>query len=192
MIEQRIAAKIKQLREGKGYTQADLAEKTGLSKALLSRIENNRSSPPIGTLAKIAQGLGVALSLFFADEEETPRHAVTRAAERREVVRRPGNIGFTYRSISGMKGPHVIDAFVIEHPAASRKIAHPLFDHPGEELLFVVKGEVNFTYGKETIHLLPGDTIHFDSSFPHKAQNAGEQETECLVIVVPDGAARKE
>lgn len=187
MIEQKIAAKIKQLREAKGLTLAALGKRTGLSQAILSRIENNRSSPPIGTLASIAQGLGVPLALFFEEDDDAPRYTVTRADERKEVVRRPGKIGFTYKAVSGLKGPHVIDAFIINHPAASEKIPHPLYDHPGEELLFVIRGEIKFSYGKETVHLYPGDAVQFDSGYPHKAQNAAEEETECLVVVVAEG-----
>jgi transcriptional regulator with XRE-family HTH domain len=188
MIEQRIALKIRQIREAKGLTLAALGERAGLSKALLSRIENNRSSPPIATLSKIAQGLGVSPARFFEDEEdETPRFSVTRADERKQVVRRPSRLGFTYYSISGIKGPHFIDAFILQHPSAFKKTSKPLFDHPGEELLFVLRGEVNFTYGKERTRLGPGDAVHFDSSVPHKAENASEEETECLVIVVAEG-----
>jgi transcriptional regulator with XRE-family HTH domain len=187
MIEQKIAAKIKQIREAKGLTLAALSQKTELSKAILSRIENNRSSPPIGTLAKIAQGLGVPLAIFFEEEEKGPRYTVTRADERLEVVRGPINTGFTYHSISSMKGPHIIDAFILNHPPASQKTAHPLMDHAGEELFFVIRGEVEFCYGRETIRLNAGDSIHFDSSYPHKAQNAGEGDTECLAIIVAEG-----
>ena len=187
MIEQKIARKIKEIREAKNLTLAALGEKTGLSKALLSRIENNRSSPPIATLAKIAQGLGVSMALFFEEDDETPRCEITRVADRKEVVRRPNSIGFTYHSIGGMKGPHLIDAFIVRHPPASQKTSNPLYDHSGEELLIVLKGDVLFTYGKESHILNTGDAVHFDPSFPHKAQNAGEEETECLVVVVAQG-----
>jgi transcriptional regulator with XRE-family HTH domain len=188
MIEQKIAAKIKQIREAKNLTLADLGKKTGLSKALLSRIENNRSSPPIATLSRIALGLGVPISVFFEDEEEeVPKYSLTRVDERKQVVRRPSRFGFSYYSISGMKNHHFIDAFIVKHPPASQKIASPLFDHPGEELLLVLRGEVKFTYGKKDIILQPGDAVHFDPSYPHKAVNAAEEETECLVVLVAKG-----
>ncbi|MEW5912598.1 MAG: XRE family transcriptional regulator [Thermodesulfobacteriota bacterium] len=188
MIEQKIALKIKEIREARGLTLANLGEKTGLSKALLSRIENNRSSPPIATLSRIAQGLGVPLTIFFNEhEQEIPKYVLTKKNERKPVVRRAGNIGFIYYLLSGLKGPHLIDAFIVHHPPASQKTAKPLFDHPGEELLFILRGEVEFTYGKEKIRLSAGDALHFDPSFPHRAQNAGEVETECLVVVVAKG-----
>jgi uncharacterized cupin superfamily protein len=62
-----------------------------------------------------------------------------------------------------------------------------LFDHPGKELLFVLRGEVNFIYGKERTRLGAGDAVHFDSSLTHKAENASEEEIECLVVVVAEG-----
>ncbi len=184
VIEQRIAAKIKKFREAKGLTLAELGQRIGLSKSMLSRIENNQSSPPIATLSKIAQGLGVPIAVFFEDEQEKPKeYAVTRKDQRRQIVRPGTKIGFSYFSLSGMKTPHIIDAFVIRHPPV-KKEPKMLFDHPGEELIFVLKGQVELVLGDTKIRLEPGDAVHFDSSQPHRAQTVGDEESECLAIIV--------
>ena len=184
MIEKKIADKIREIRISKGLTLAQLGEETGLSKALLSRIENNQSSPPIATLSKISQALKVPIGIFFEGEEGNQKgYSVTKKHERKQVVSRGTKIGFTYYSLSRMKSSHVIEPFLIRYPAIKQE-PNVLFDHPGEELLFVLKGKMQLVYGKEKINLEEGDAIHFDPSTPHRGQNIGKEPGECLVIVV--------
>ena len=184
MLEKMIADKIRQIRKSKGLTLAQFGEIVGLSKGLLSRIENNQVSPPIGTLSKISQGLEVPIAIFFENvEEDNKRYTVTKVNERRQVVRYGTKIGFTYYSIKSMKRPCAMQAFIMQTPPY-KKQPKLLFDHPGEELVFVLKGEMEFVYGKEKIKLNAGDAIHFDPSEPHRAQCVGKEDGECLVVVV--------
>ena len=184
MIQKRIADKIRRIRKAKNLRLAQLSEKTGLSKALLSRIENNQSSPPIATLSKIAQGLEVTISVFFEEEENHEKsYSVIRNNERRQVVRWGRGIGHTYYSLTDFKLSHVIQPFLLVYPV-TRKEPKFLFDHKGEEFLLCLKGKIELVYGDEKIPLEAGDAIHFDPSVPHRAQNAGSEESECLVIVV--------
>jgi transcriptional regulator with XRE-family HTH domain len=184
MLEKKIADKIKEARKNKGLTLAQLSEEVGLSKGLLSRIENNQVSPPIATLSKIARGLEVPISIFFKDNDSDQEgYAVTYSNERKQVVRRGTKIGFTYFSLTSMKSRHVIEPFIVKYPVIAKE-PNVLFDHPGEEFLLVLKGEMELVYGKEKIRLEAGDSIHFDPSTPHRGQNTGNEEAECLVIVV--------
>ncbi len=186
MLEKKIADKIHQIRKNKGLTLAQLGDATGLSKGLLSRIENNQVSPPIATLSKIAHGLEVPIGIFF-EEDETGRkgYAVTYKNERKQVIRRGTKTGFTYYSLTSLKTKHLIEPFIVKYPVIE-KVPNKLFDHFGEEFLFVLKGEMDFVYGKEKIRLKSGDAIHFDPSTPHRGQNAGKNESECLVIILDD------
>ncbi|TET86967.1 MAG: XRE family transcriptional regulator [Desulfobacteraceae bacterium] len=184
MLEKMIADKIRQIRKSKGLTLAQFGEIVGLSKGLLSRIENNQVSPPIGTLSKISQGLEVPIAIFFENaEEDNKRYTVTKVNERRQVVRYGTKIGFTYYSIKSMKRPCAMQAFIMQTPPHKNE-PKLLFDHPGEELLLVLKGEMEFVYGKEKIRLDVGDAIHFDPLEPHRAQCVGKEDGECLVVVV--------
>ena len=184
MLGKRIANKIRQVRKSRGFTLAQLSKLTGLSRALLSRIENNYISPPIATLSKISQGLDVSISIFFEDEiNDKKKYVVTRRNERKQVVRQGTKIGFAYYSLTSMKLPHLIEPFILKHPVI-KKEPNILFDHSGEEFVFVLKGEIELVYGKDKIRLRSGDAIHFDSSTPHRGQNVGKHESECLVIVI--------
>ena len=77
MIERQIAERIRQIRKTKGLTLEQLGKKIGISRGMLSRLETNRSSPPIATLAKIAQGLEVPISLFFEESGSTTKQKYT-------------------------------------------------------------------------------------------------------------------
>ncbi len=185
MLEKQIADKIKKIRKNKGYTLDHLGKLTDLSKGLLSRIENCQVSPPIATLSKISHGLEVPIGIFFDSEETTKKegYAVTLKNERRQVSRRGITAELDYYSLSGLKSDNLIEPFIIKYSATQKKTTK-LYDHPGEEFLLVLKGRIDFIYGKKTIRLETGDSIHFDPSTPHRGQNAGKTESECLVIVI--------
>jgi transcriptional regulator with XRE-family HTH domain len=184
MLEKKIADKIRQIRNNKGITLAQLGEEAGLSKGLLSRIENNQVFPPIATLSRIARGLEVPISIFFEDDgSDQERYAVIYNNERKQVVRRGTKIGFTYFSLIGLKTQHMIEPFIVRYPVIIKE-PNVLFNHSGEEFLLVLKGKMELVYGKEKVRLEVGDAIHFDPSTPHRGQNVGKEESECLVVIV--------
>ncbi len=190
MLEKRIADKIHQIRKNKGLTLAQLGSSAGLSKGLLSRIENNQVSPPIATLSRIARGLEVPIGIFFEEDDTDQKgYAVTYKNERKQVIRRGTKTGFTYYSLTGLKSRHLIEPFIVKYPVIE-KDPNKLFDHVGEEFLLVLKGEMHIVYGKEKISLKAGDAIHFDPSTPHRGQNAGKKESECLVIVINEDTTK--
>ena len=184
MLEKKIADKIREIRKTKGLTLTQFGEIVGLSKGLLSRIENNQISPPLATLSKISQGLEVPIATFFEDvEEEQKRYTVTKRHERKQVVRHGTKIGFTYYCLKHMLPPYAMEAFIMKIPPFKKR-PKLLFDHPGEELVFALKGEIELVYGNEKIRLDTGDAIHFDSSEPHRAHCVGKEDGECLVILI--------
>ena len=131
MLEKKIADKIREIRKNKGFTLAQLGKETGLSKGLLSRIENNQVSPPIATLSKIARGLVVPISIFFEEDESVQEgYAVTHSNDRKQVVRRGTKIGFTYFSLTGLKSQHLIEPFIVKYSVIA-KDAKVLFAIPG-------------------------------------------------------------
>ena len=79
--ELRIGDKIRKLRQERRLTLQDLADLTGLSKPLLSQIENDQVTPPLATLLKIAKGLKVGLHFFFEDEGDRREYVLVRGEE---------------------------------------------------------------------------------------------------------------
>lgn len=187
MLEKNIANKIKELRKNIGLTLDQLGGLTDLSKGQLSKIENCQVTPPIGTLSKISHALGVPIGIFFESETveslEEQGYIVTRKDERKQVDRLGTRAELDYYSLSSLKSGNFIEPFILKYYASDKK-TNRLYDHSGEEFLLVLKGEIDFIYGKKKIRLQTGDSIHFDPTTPHRGQNAGETDSECLIIVI--------
>lgn len=184
MLEKKIADRIRAVRTIKGLTLAQVSDSTGLSKGLFSRIENAQVSPPIATLAKISRALDVPISIYFEqDETDDKPYSVIRKNSRKQVIRKGTRLGFTYYSLTGTKSHHIMEAFVVQYPVIATEPS-VLFDHPADEFVFVLKGKMEPVYAKERIRLGVGDAIHFGPSIPHRGQNIGKRESECLVIVI--------
>ena len=190
MLEKNIADKIRKLRKDRGFTLDQLGRLSDLSKGQLSRIENCQVSPPIGTLSKISHALEVPIGIFFESETidtlEEQGYAVTRKNERKQVNRRGVRAELNYYSLSSLRSDNFIEPFILKYSAVDKKTTK-LYDHSGEEFLLVLKGQIDFIYGRKTIRLKTGDSIHFDPSTPHRGQNAGKTESECLIIVIEEG-----
>ncbi len=184
MLEKQIAGKIRKIRNQRGYTLEQLGKLSGLSKGLLSKIENCQVSPPIATLSKISSSLNVPIGIFFDadDDMAEQRYAVTLKSDRKQVNTNKAMAELNYFSLSGFRSDKLMEPFVVQYPIINKKPTK-LYDHPGEEFLFVLKGEIEFIFGEKIISLKSGDSIHFDPKTPHRARNAGKDKSECLIIV---------
>ncbi len=187
MLEKQIADKIRKIRKNKGYTLDQLGKRTNLSKGLLSRIENYRVSPPIATLSKISHGLEVPIAIFFDEgkKKDEESYSVTLKNERKQVNKREATAELNFYSLSSLRSNKLIEPFIVKYPVIN-KTPTKLYEHPGEEFIFVIKGEIEFIYGKKIIQLDQGDAIHFDPAIPHRMRNAGDTKSECLIIITDE------
>ncbi len=188
MIEQQIAAKIRALRQAAGLTLEELANRTGLSKGLLSKVENHKTSPPIATLAKIAEGLAAPIASFFEEDSLPPEPlSLVRREERPRAVGPVVKSGpYTYYSLTRLKHRRCLEPLIVVFEPG-RRPASDQVDHPGEELVYVLSGRIKFFYGRSEYVLEPGDALHFDPSIPHKAAALDDIPAECLIVVGTPG-----
>jgi len=180
-----IGAKIKRFREDNALTLQDMAERTGLSTAVLSQIENHLISPPLGTLIRLTQALDLRPGYFFDQHPDKP-FTLVRKEERRPVSRfaskRGIQYGYSYESLGhDMKDRHMEPFLVTLEPAtlASPKPA----SHDGQEFLFVLEGEMEVTLGEHSDVLQPGDAIYYDSNIPHLVQCKGNEKALILAVI---------
>ena len=180
-----IGEKIKRFREDNALTLKDLAQRTGLSTAVLSQIENHLVSPPLGTLIRITQALDLRPGHFFDQHPDMP-FTIVRKDERRPVSRfaskRGIQYGYSYESLGhDMKDRHMEPFLVTLEPAtlASPKPA----SHEGEEFLFVLEGEMEVTLGEHSDVLQPGDAIYYNSNIPHLVQCRGDEKAVILAVI---------
>lgn len=165
-------------------TQEKLASKTGFSKAFISKIENHITSPSVASLAKIAFALGVGISALLDEHSDESQDIVlVRRKERKKIVGPGSEIGFSYESLAHKKKKKIMEPFIIKYPAGSH--VQELFEHEGEEMVFILQGKIKLIYGDRTFILREGDTAYFDPSIPHRGESVGKAEGVGLCVLVP-------
>src|ERR1051326_640514 len=178
--ELRVADRLHQLRREKGMTLAELAPAAGMSQAYLSRVENHKVSLPIAALERLARVLAVPISVFFEVEEQHTLISICRAGRGREGRLR-GPRGFIYQTMAGEKRGKLMEPILVDIASAGRRMA--LKSHPGEEFNYVIEGECDFVYGKETIRLRKGDAAYYDASVPHAGHAVKGKPCRILAVV---------
>ncbi len=183
-----IGERFRELRAASGMTLERLAAATGLTKGYLSKIQNSRKLPPIATLSRIAQALGIGIGGFFGPQAPGERRPATvvRARERRAVVRGGSAFGYDYEGLAHPRVDKRMEPFIFTFPP--RIDQHVYFEHEGEEFVFVLSGRVAFQVGDERFTLGPGDSLYFDSAVPHRGWSLG-REAKALVVMHAAGPA---
>jgi transcriptional regulator with XRE-family HTH domain len=178
-----IGPKVRALRLKKKLGLAQLSEHTGLSPAMLSKIERGQLFPTLPTLLRIAMVFGVGLEHFFLTEESRRAIAVVRGKDRLRLPNRPGKQppAYTFESLNFPAADPAMDAFFAEFPANS-KPSEP-HHHDGEEFIFVFSGALKVNVDGNDIDLLAGDAMYFDSSAPHSYCAAGLSPCSAVVVV---------
>ena len=177
----KIGQNIHQARRKRELTLGDIARHTGISKGLLSKIENFRTLPSLPVLAAIARSLNLKLEKLVEGigvEAKTAGQFVgvaDRLPFKREKAR-----GFHYAAlIACALGDIGFESVVLTLlPGAKRKPVST----DGHEFIFMLKGKIIFRVGSETIKLSAGDAFYFDGRLPHTPQNSTTSTAELLVI----------
>jgi transcriptional regulator with XRE-family HTH domain len=181
----RIGEKVRELREKKGLSLQDMANRTGYTSALLSQVENHLISPPLGALIKIAKALEVRVGTFFG-EEPRESYAIVRRDERKHISRYASkegvSYGYAYESLGFDKKDRQMEPFLVTLEPATVK-SEKLSTHDGEEFIFVLEGEMEAILGGHKDVLHPGDSIYYDSTIPHKVQCHRDLPTKILAVI---------
>jgi mannose-6-phosphate isomerase-like protein (cupin superfamily) len=165
-------------------TISRLSQLTGISGPQLSRIENGKTSAPVSTLNTIVKVLGTKLGFLF-DEEEDNDAAVVVTKKDARITSRKGmhEYGYSYEALAFHKRTKSMEPFFItvEKEKSGESV---VFNHPGEEFLFMLKGEMVFTHGGEKYYLEEGDCVYFESAVDHWIKNVGKTDLELLMVMV--------
>ena len=175
---------IRDLRHRDHLTIADVAAQAGISRGMLSKIENGQVSTSLETLEKIAGALGVSLALLFR-HYNIPSGSAQKVArgEGMEVVRRGTKSGHTYHLLAYDQGPQkVFEPFLITMDDASE--VFPLFEHPGSEFIYMLEGRLEYRHGTQTYALGPGDALTFRGDIPHGPERLIELPIAFLSVII--------
>lgn len=181
LSEYAIGAQIRSLRLKKKMGLVELGKHTGLSPALLSKIERDRLFPTLPTLLRIALVFSVDLAFFFAGAREKPVAAVVRKGDRERLPERAGrDSAFTFESLDYPVSERRFNTYYAEFLPVSRAAVR-LHAHSGVELIYILQGTLSVHMGGEYT-LESGDSMYFDASVPHGYRRSGGRVCSAIVV----------
>ena len=164
--ETKVGERVRMYRERLDMSIYDLSQKSGISEDVINSIEKGEVLPALGVLTKLSRALGQRLGTFM-DDQFKPDPIITRADQLSSVkVAHEGEnpAGYAYYSLAIGKPARHMDPFRIEFSANAPTSPS---SHEGEELIIVLAGTIELTYGPETTVLHAGDTAYYNSVVTH-------------------------
>ncbi|UCD56143.1 MAG: helix-turn-helix transcriptional regulator [Candidatus Hydrogenedentota bacterium] len=175
-----IGRELKRIRRSEGMTLEELSQKCGYSKALISRVENEKISPSLVSLQKIASSLGLKIHDVFLSVERGQASVVRRGEGRRFDTDGKASLEYLTTDIASKKmEPTKIIVSLGFHSGKTPVV------HCGEEFLLVLKGKIEVTTGERTRKLVAGDALYLPAGTPYRWCNAANGTTEVLSVVTP-------
>lgn len=181
-----IGEKLRTLRLRKSMGLVELGKHTGLSAALLSKLERGKLFPTLPTLLRIAMVFGVGLDYFFTDERKRRVVAVVRHGDRMKFPERPGSqdVPYYFECLDYRATERKLSAYLAEFQELAAEKAKP-HQHPGVEFLYLLKGSLVVKIGSDEYELEGEDAIYFDSSAPHSYRRRGSKPCSGVIVTVP-------
>ena len=165
-LEQIIAVRVREQRHALGLSIGDMAVRVGISKAMLSKIENAQTACSLTTLSRLARGLEVPVTALFRGLDDEREAVFVEAGHGARIVRRGSRVGHDYTLLGGLRGPHKrMEALLVELTESSE--VFPLFQHSGTELIYMLEGVMVYGHGGARYTMRPGDALQFDGEGAH-------------------------
>ncbi|MBT2337130.1 helix-turn-helix transcriptional regulator [Variovorax paradoxus] len=178
----RIGAQIRALRIASGASGGALAQSSGISRSLLSRIERGLVSPSVETLDRIANGLDVSMSRFFSDQFDRTDFCLVPAGKGIRVDRVGAVTGYDYELLGHLlSGNLLVEPYLVR--LAEEAEPYTSFQHPGLKFLHMVSGRVTYRYGTKVAEIGPGDSLLFEASALHGIDAVSEAPVSYLCVV---------
>ncbi len=181
ILEAEIGNRIKALRAEKEITLERLARQTGFSKGYLSKVEKSKKAPPVSTLGNIARALNVTISALLGEESPRTSFCLVRRGECPLIARDGTAFGYSYEAMAYSYPNKMMEPFILTLPLGRKK--KTLYQHEGEEILFVIQGSMKFLHGSEAYIVNEGDCVYFDASIPHFGESIGRKEVKCFMVI---------
>ncbi len=174
---------IKKIRTEKGFTLEEVANRTGFTKGLISKIENNKVSPPVSTLVKVARALDVSMGDLFVPSD-TYQIKIIRKDQRIRLSPDGHPGGQQIESlVSGFYRQKIEPLVVTIDSAGNYK--SKFYNHPGHEFILILEGTMNYLYGDEKYFVSEGDSLYFNAENVHGPLPLPGQKVVYLSIICP-------
>src|SRR5215213_1408984 len=184
VASRRLGERVRELRRGRNLTLDELAGLSGVSRAMISKLERGEKNPTLVVAAKLAEGLGISLSTLAGMEE---RHEVIVVPRDRRMVMRDPETGFERQLLSPNFVGSGVEFIRNEIPEGSTSGAFPPHRRGVEEHIVVERGSLRAILGGEEYLLREGDALYFEADVPHRFDNAGEGTCSYYLVISSRG-----
>ena len=182
--DSKIGERIKNLRIEKEMSIEDVSKQSGISELIISGIEGCTVSPPLGDIISLAKVFKVTVGEIFGDSADSP-FCIVRSDNRKTVHRFSSSGksgGYSYESLGHQKRNRQMEPFLVTLTPAEVPEVEPN-QHIGEEIIFVLQGQVEIRLSDHTDILGPGDSIYYDSNLPHVVSCYGDEPATILAVI---------
>ena len=184
-IEGLLPVRLRDLRQLRGLSLAQVARAASVTKGYLSKVEAGVATPSVAVLTQLAKVYNISISELFDEGDGTSRFSLVRAGERRRFDRGGRELGYVYEAVSFRKSDRIAEAFFLTMPVLGAADPHPTFKHKGEEVFICLQGRIHFVYGSSEYILDEGDCVQFDPSVEHRGEAYGDGPAQALVVILP-------
>jgi len=181
VMERRIAEGIRKRRDALGISANDLAERSGVSRAMVSKIERLEVSPTAALLGRLCNGLGITLSSLIASAETKAGPPIARAAD--QPVWRDPDTGLIRTMVSPLNTGSRTEIVHVELPLGAEVKYEAMQEPHYDQHVFVLSGKLTMTFGHEAVDLSVGDCIRSRFDVPHAFANRGRSACKYLVVI---------
>lgn len=174
--ELHVGARLRSMREQRGLSLRVLAERSGLSINAISLIERGENSPTVSSLHHLADGLDVNITDFFQEEVKSSLVLV-----RQNQRLRSQRYGVLVESLGLGLSNQQMEPFrmVIQPDSGNLRDA---VSHSGEEFIYCLDGEIEYTIGEHLVQLKRGDSLLFDATQSHGYRNRTSKQAVILMV----------
>lgn len=177
-ITECLGTRLHAMREFRNWTLEDLADRTGLSRPYLCRLEAGDRQPSMVALCSIAEAFGVSVAALFEQPEESADVVIIR--HENAITQSVNNLSFV-----PLSGSQLFNLQPIAVTIPADRPGDETYQHDGEEWLHVLSGRVQLSLDG-TLHILePGDSAHFDSRLPHRLTALGGNDAKIILVACP-------
>ena len=177
---QSIGSKLREMRQAKGFTLQQVADGAGCTAAYVSQIENDKTSPSIASLKKIAEVVDARIVDFFLDD--THEDQVVMDPDQWLSVSLPGWKADIKQMVRTVKHRRMQPFFSIYQPGGG---SQEEYAHDGEEFGIVLEGELTLQVGGDTHKVKAGSSFYYSSSASHAFTNDGDVPCTVVWVVTP-------
>jgi transcriptional regulator with XRE-family HTH domain len=180
LMERRIADGIRKRREQLGISANDLAERSGVSRAMVSKIERQEVSPTAVLLGRLCNALGITLSSLIASAESKSGPPIARASE--QPVWRDPDTGLLRTMVSPRTTDSRVEIVQVELPAGAEVHYEPVRNSYDQHLV-ILQGKLSLLEGDDAVELNAGDCMHSRVDVAHTFANRGRSVCRYLVVI---------